>query len=160
MNLFALTDRQAVLVDILAWIALGTLIGYLGHRLPVRWLARDRGALRLRGFESGGTWYERRLGIKRWKDRLPEAGAVFGGGVSKRRLSGHRPEDLLAFAAETRRAEVVHWGLLLSVPLFALWNPWPLFAVMAVYAVAANGPCLLVQRYNRARVAAVLARVT
>lgn len=159
MNLLDLSDRQAVLVDIVAWAVLGTLIGYLGHRLPDRRLARDRGPLRLRGFERGGTWYARRLGIKRWKVRLPEAGAVFGGGVSKRRLDGHRPEDLAAFAIETRRAELVHWGLLLVTPLFALWNPWPLFAVMALYAVVANGPCLLVQRYNRARVDAALARL-
>jgi glycosyl-4,4'-diaponeurosporenoate acyltransferase len=41
---------------------------------------------RIRGFETGGRFYERWLKIKRWKDRLPEAGAIFRGGVSKRHV--------------------------------------------------------------------------
>ena len=32
-----------------------------------------------------------------------------------------------------------------------LWNPWFLGLLMLAYAVIANLPCLIVQRYNRAR---------
>ena len=39
-------------------------------------------------------------------------------------------------------------------PVFLLWNPWWLGLLMFAYAVIANLPCLIVQRYNRARLVA------
>ncbi len=53
------------------------------------------------------------------------------------------------FLRETRRAEVAHWLMLLCVPLFFLWNPPWARLVMVAYALAANLPCILAQRYNR-----------
>ena len=55
-------------------------------------------------------------------------------------------------------AELVHWAIPTITPAFALWNPPLLSAAMAAYAVAANAPCIAVQRYNRARIARVLRR--
>jgi len=158
VNLLDLGDGAAILLDVVAWTVLGTLAGYVGHRLPTSWLARDRGPLRLAPVEHGGSWYARRLRIKAWKDRLPEAGGLFRGGTSKRHLVTTDPAGLAAFAAETRRAEWVHWALLAVTPAFVLWNPPALSVVMVTYGVAANLPCLVVQRYNRARVTALLAR--
>ena len=155
MNLFGLGATGALVVDVVAWMVLGVGVGYLGLRLPERWLDRDRGPLRLRRREQRGAWYERRLRIKRWKGLLPDAGG-FAGGRPKRTFVRPDPEALAALAVETRRAELVHLALLLAGPLFVLWNPWRLAAVMVVYAVVANLPCLLVQRYNRARLAAIL----
>jgi len=60
-------------------------------------------------------------------------------------------EFLTRFQRETWRGELVHWLALLAAPLFCLWNPWWAVLVNATYAVAANIPCILVQRYNRAR---------
>ena len=40
----------------------------------------------------------------------------------------------------------------------AVGNPLWLTACMGVYAVAANGPCIVVQRYNRARIENILRR--
>ena len=107
----------------------------------------------------GERWTHLRVvGIRRWKHRLPEAGALFRGGVTKRSLPGSSDDGLWAFVAETRRAELVHWAIPAIVPLFALWNPPWLFAAMVGYAPMANVPCLLVQRYNRARLLRLLER--
>lgn len=143
----------ALVVDVAVWAAWGTLVGWAGARLPAERLARDSWLTRLRRWEDHGRLYER-VGVRRWKDRLPEAGRVFGG-TSKRRLPGRSPDGLRAFALETRRAELVHWAAPLPVLVFPVWNPWPLTVVMAAYAVVANGPCLMVQRYNRGRLARV-----
>jgi glycosyl-4,4'-diaponeurosporenoate acyltransferase len=43
-------------------------------------------------------------------------------------------------------------------PLFFLWNPPSIWWVMAAYALAANGPCLIAQRYNRIRLQGALKR--
>ena len=43
-------------------------------------------------------------------------------------------------------------------PLFVLWNPPPIAAVMVAYGVLVNAPFIAIQRYNRARVSRVLRR--
>ena len=48
--------------------------------------------------------------------------------------------------------------VILLLVVLALWNPPGLFAAMVVFAVVANVPCLIIQRYNRARIARILAR--
>jgi len=149
-----------VLIDAGVWASWSALCGYVAHRIPAGRLAQDRGLLRIRGFEAGGRFYERWLRIKRWKDRLPEAGALFRGGFSKRRVSATDPVYLERFAVETRRAELVHWAIPLVTPVFVLWNPPVLLLAMVAYAVVANLPCLLVQRYNRGRLLRTIARRT
>ena len=129
--------------------------GWAAHRTPLEGLQADGPLLRLRRFEGRGRWYERRLHISRWKDRLPEAGALFDGGVSKRHV---RRGEVERFVVETRRAERAHWWALAGAPLFALWNPPIGAAAMLLYGVASNAPCIAVQRYNRARLVWLLDR--
>lgn len=147
-----------VLIDAGVWASWSAVCGYLAHRIPATRLSRDRGVLRLRSFEAGGRFYERWLGIKRWKDRLPEAGALFRGGWSKRRVGAADRPALERFAAETRRAELTHWLILAASPWFFLWNPWWLGLAMLGYGFVANVPCLAVQRYNRARLLRMIPR--
>ena len=145
-----------VLLDAAAWGLISTVVGYLGHHWPVERLTTDGRFTRLRRFEYRGGWYERVLRIKCWKDHLPEAGALFAGGFAKRRLLRKDPTYLRRFAVETRRAELIHWTVLLAGPFFGLWNPPVLTVAMIAYAVIANLPCIAIQRYNRARLAALL----
>ena len=146
-----------VLLDAVAWAVVHVVAGYAAHRVPLRALRRDRGILRLHRFERDGRFYSR-IGIRRWKDALPEAGAFFAGGVSKKQLPSPERGGLARFAAETRRAELAHWWALAALPLFALFNPLYAMPLMALYAIAANVPCIAVQRYNRARLTRVLGR--
>jgi glycosyl-4,4'-diaponeurosporenoate acyltransferase len=143
-----------LLANVAGAAAIHTTTGYAAHRLPLARLQRDGWLLRPRRLEDGGRLYSRRLRIRAWKDHLPEAGALFQGGVSKRRLT----VDLERFVAETRRAEIAHWLALAGTPVVALWNPPIGVALMAVYAVAANVPCIAVQRFNRQRAQRVVAR--
>ncbi|HEY8547953.1 MAG TPA: hypothetical protein VIL36_23000 [Acidimicrobiales bacterium] len=151
-----LSDPVTVALDVVAWGAVHAGTGYLVHRLPVAWLARDRSLFRVRRWEQGGRRYRRVLRIHRWKDRLPEAGALFAGGISKRRLTGDEDGGLERFVVETRRAELGHWLAVLPAPLFALWNPPVAAVLMVVYALAVNLPFVAIQRYNRARAERVL----
>jgi glycosyl-4,4'-diaponeurosporenoate acyltransferase len=134
--------------------------GYCVHRIPTGSpiLARDGWWSRPARWERDGRVYERRLRIKRWKDRVPEAGAWFAGGVSKRSLAGRDADGLARFVVETRRAELGHWAAAAASPLFALWNPPGVAAVMVAYGLAANLPFIAIQRYNRARLERLLGR--
>ncbi|WP_270170863.1 hypothetical protein [Paenibacillus sp. SYP-B4298] len=103
-------------------------------------------------------FYERALRIRSWKDRVPELGDLFPGGLSKQRLYGYSREALLRFAAETRRGELTHWLAMLPSPLFFLWNSAPSGWLMVGYALAANLPFIAIQRYNRRRLLRVVER--
>ncbi len=144
-----------IALNVGAWFLWSVGIGYFGHRRPLGSFSKETWWSKPRGFEHHGRWYERALQIKRWKDRLPELGAVFQGGFAKRSVS-REVAHIERFIVETRRAEWVHWLALSFWPVFAIWNPPWAVAVMFVYAMLVNVPCLLVQRYNRIRLQRLL----
>lgn len=151
-----LSDPVTVLVDVVAWGLIHAGTGYLAHRVSLRWLSRDRWLFREWVIERGGRLYTRTLRITRWKDRLPEAGALFTGGISKRHVTDAADGGLERFAAETRRAELGHWLAAAAGPLFVLWNPPAVVPLMVLYGVLVNAPFVAVQRYNRIRASRVL----
>ena len=158
--LISLDDTPALLaVAILAacWLVIGLGTGLVGHRLPLRCLDHDTWITRARKFERGGRFYES-LRIRSWKDRLPEGGATFRDGVSKAHLIGRSDADLERFAAETRRAEYVHWANAAAGPLFAVFLPVWIVVVMTAFGLAVHLPFVAIQRYNRARLQRTLAR--
>lgn len=158
MRVWELPLAGTILLDAGAWLALQLGLAYFCVRMPVSRFVRNGPVTRERVFERGGGWYEERLAIKRWKDRLPDGGALFGRGFAKRRLHSADSDYLLRFMAETRRGEITHWLAVLPAPLFFLWNDPASGWVMVGYAVAANLPCICVQRYNRLRFKRLLDR--
>ena len=142
-----------ILVDTLLWAGWSTLVGAVGAHWPDERVARDGPLTTARAFESGGELY-RRLGIRRWKRWLPDAGG-FAGGRRKRLDRRFDPAGWTALALETRRAERVHWLIMLALPVIALWTSGVLLGAMVAYATLANVPCIAAQRYNRLRLAAL-----
>lgn len=158
MQRVVLPQVLTLALDVVAWAVFHAATGYAAHRLDERRLGRDGWLLRPRRFEEAGRWYRRRLRIDRWKDRLPEAGGLFRGGVSKRRLPATDVAGLHVFVRETRRAELAHWWAMCCGPVFVLWNP-PLAAGLLVgYGVLVNLPFIAIQRYNRSRILTLLER--
>lgn len=147
-----------------AWIIVLNVGGWLGIQLGLAWLFTR---LPARWFESvprsfswevrrHGRVYERLFLVRRWKELLPDGAAWFSGGIRKGQLPGRSRSQLKQYLAETWRGELCHWAALACTPLFFLWNPLWGDAVIILYALAANGPCILAQRYNRARMQRVL----
>jgi glycosyl-4,4'-diaponeurosporenoate acyltransferase len=136
-----------VTLNVGGWILIQLGLAWLFTRLPVEWFnpgpARD--------WEQQGRFYERVLAIKAWKDHLPDAARWFTGGFAKGALGSRDPAYWQRFIRETWRGELCHWAAMAWVPLFFLWNPWWGDLVIVLYALVANLPCILVQRYNRAR---------
>lgn len=160
MRIVHLSSTETVLLDVWAWGVIHLAVGYVVHRFPVRWLSRDNSLFRDRGFERDGSLYLKKLHIMAWKDRLPEAGAMFAGGISKQRLTGDEQGGLRRFAVETRRAELTHWSAMAAGPFFVLWNPGHVVPVMIAFGVAFNLPFVMIQRFNRIRINRILRRRT
>ncbi|MBN1639960.1 MAG: hypothetical protein JXA09_01900 [Anaerolineae bacterium] len=149
-----------VLLNAIAWVAIHLGVASLCCRIPARWLDHRGWLFRTRGWEREGAIYQAVLGIRAWKSLLPSGGTALGTDFSLSRVESHRRRYLERWVVESCRAEITHWLAMACVVLFVLWNPPAGLIPNVVYAIAANAPCILAQRYNRPRVVAILDRHT
>ncbi len=141
----------AMAITVLYWAFISFVVGYVASKISLGRLCLWERSYRILPFERRGVVYEKYLFIRKWKRYLPEAGDMFKGGVSKRSLSFGTDNATVRFYLETKRAEFTHrylvvFQLLPVVVWFGVFRE-----VVVVYAVLANTPCLIAQRYNRAR---------
>ncbi|RYD48841.1 MAG: hypothetical protein EOP85_02770 [Verrucomicrobiaceae bacterium] len=128
-------------------------LAWLFNRMPVSWFGEACETAR----KKPPAWLLGMTGA--WKRWMPDGASWFAGGFAKARIGSRDPAYLRRFLLETRRGELCHWGFLFLCPLFFLWNPpWACW-VIGLYATVANVPCIILQRVNRRRLAAVLSRV-
>lgn len=158
LRLLHLPTFWTVLLDIAAWfvIHMGVVAFMVSQPVerfrPGAWLFRER------RWELGGTLYER-LGVRRWKDILPDgADLLRWKSFRKSGLAATTLEYLDRFSRETCRAEATHLFTMIWAPLFFLWNPVWVGWLMIVYATCENVPLILAQRYNRIRLERLLRR--
>lgn len=145
-----------VILNIIGWPLIHVVVSKLAFRRELSSFDPCSALFRERSFESRGRFYERYFRIKSWKRLLPDGAAVLGQGFRKKNLRSRKPEYLKEFYLETCRGEWAHWVTLAAAPLFFLWNPLWADVVMLTYALVANLPCILVQRYNRLTLARLL----
>ncbi|WP_071932310.1 hypothetical protein [Picosynechococcus sp. PCC 7003] len=138
------------------WTTWSFVVGYLCHRLPLHFLENDTCLTLPYFFGETRSCYEHHLGIKRWKDRLPEAGNFFPGGFRKDAIDGKNSAVLSRFLAETRRAEYVHLGIWAFWIVTMLWTPGWGIVINFSFGTILNLPCIWVQRYNRLRLQDIL----
>lgn len=155
MRLIEANPVATILLNVTIWPAIHFIAGYAASRRKRASFDPKRGIYRLNRLEADGKLYER-LGVKRWKDRLPDFGDFFKPGFRKKELRSRNREYLETFYLETCRAEFAHWMTIACVPIFALWNEWWILSIMLGYALLANLPCIIIQRYNRARLFSLL----
>jgi len=138
-----------------AWFLVTFITGTLIQRLPLRIFREDSFLFRTRGWEREGRLY-RKLGIKWWKEILPDGAGVFQDGFRKKRMNGMGQLYVKRFILETCRAELVHWVILGLVPLFFIWNPVEVAVWMIPFGLLINIPCVLTQRFNRPRLMRIM----
>lgn len=134
--------------NLLGWPAIHLSISSIFLHLPLKGFANDSWLTTPRRWERDGHLYRNSFAVRRWKAFLPD-GAPWLGGFAKKELCSHDPAYLAQFLLETRRAELAHWCMFCCLPVFFLWNPPWACCLMTVYALAANLPCIVAQRYNR-----------
>jgi len=155
LRLLELSPTLILVLNFGLWPVIHFVAGYLAARRPRSFFQPGRGLYRLLKFEASGRIYER-FGVRVWKDWLPDFGDFFKPGFPKKKLKARSREYLETFYVETCRAEFAHWLTMAGAPVFLLWNEWWVELIMVGYALAVNLPCIIVQRYNRARLARLL----
>ncbi|MEI6085178.1 MAG: hypothetical protein WCS70_12865 [Verrucomicrobiota bacterium] len=147
----------------IVWIIVLNVTGWLVIQLGFAWVFTRLPAERFNpgppyAWERRGHFYKKFFGIHHWKNRLPDAAGWFAGGFAKSTLTDQGAAYWQRFIRETWRGELCHWCALACAPVFFLWNPWWGDLIIVGYAVAWNLPCILAQRYNRARMEKLLGR--
>jgi glycosyl-4,4'-diaponeurosporenoate acyltransferase len=136
-----------IVVNVIGWPILQMGIAWLFTRIRITLPPQSNILARVSWREV--SFYRSALKLNQWKHRLPDGAAWVGGSFSKQSLQRRDDAYLTQFAAETWRGELAHWVMFLLCPIFFLWNPLWADGVMIAYAVLANIPCILAQRYNR-----------
>jgi len=124
--------------------------------IPVNFFSIDKWFFRTRVWEGGGAFYKRYFKVNKWKHLLPDGAGFLKKGFPKRKLKEKSIGYLELFMKETCRAEMTHWLAILPIPIFLLWNPWWSMMILITYALIVNVPCIITQRYNRARILKII----
>ena len=156
MRIWYLSLWWTIFFDILAWLVIHLGVSYAMTQLPLKVFQVNQWLYRKRPWEKEGKIYENIFRVKQWKGLLPEGAALFKKGFRKKSLRGKNQVYLEEFLKETCRAELTHWITICFAPVFFLWNPFGAGVFMIFYAVAANLPCIIAQRYNRLRLSRII----
>ena len=144
---------HGLLASILYLALLGLLAHPVGQALPRRWFHPDRRPWTPWRWEESGALY-RALRVRDWKDKVPDMSRRMGDMVKKR--APRTAAEAEAVLRETCVAELVHGAeLVLSVPVFLLMRSSWAVLVYVIFNGLGNLPFLIIQRYNRPRLAAI-----
>lgn len=143
-------------INIAAWLIFHFTISALCFKVPLHFFLKDLPFLRIAKWEGNGKLWNRLFSVKKWKNHLIEGSSIVKKSYNKSHLHGTNRENLIIFAAETKRAEITHWLLIVPAPLFFLWNPDWSGWINIGYALIANLPFIITQRYNRGRIESIL----
>lgn len=160
MRLIFLSRPLTILLASLLWAMIQTAAALICLRLPDRFFAPDQWLFRSRSWEQGGRLYEMGFQVKRWKHHLPDGAKAWKKrGFAKKTLESATPDYLERFLVESARGELTHWLALAPFWVFGFFTPAYVVAIMLIYAILINLPCIIVQRYNRPRIQRLLQRM-
>jgi len=141
------------------YLAMVGVVGFvLGRVLPKDWFPWERLPWKSCAFERNGEIYHK-IGIRYWHNRIPDMSRILPGLMPPKKITKKPDMDtLVIMLRETCVAELIHVLLCLSgVYCIVLWAGAG-GLVIAVLNVLGNLPFILVQRYNRPRLAKLLKR--
>lgn len=142
---------MSLLYAVIYIAVLGILSHFVGQALPRARFSAESFPYRTADWENGGRVYEK-LGIKHWKDALPDMSRIMPDMVKKKLTGQNREQGMDVLIAETCVAECVHyWLIVLSLGIFLFWRGVWALVFWLVYNILGNVPFILIQRYNRPR---------
>lgn len=120
---------------------------FLGRLFPKRLLHYSAAPFRDYRWEKGGRFYEK-LGIRRWKNLLPDMSRVFPKLMQPKRIDAMLgSEEILCMIEETCVAEAVHVVLcIVGLVLIRLWRGLGGIVAWLLYALLGNLPFIMIQR--------------
>lgn len=157
MRMIFLPDGWTILLCVAVWGFFQLSAALICLKIPNRYFSIDVWFFRSYSFENEGKIYARLFKVHRWKHLLPDGGALWEkNGYKKRTLDDYSNENLNRFLIESARGEMAHWLAIFPFWVFGFFTPPNVIWIMLAYALLANLPCIIAQRYNRPRVLRLL----
>jgi glycosyl-4,4'-diaponeurosporenoate acyltransferase len=147
-----------LLFSVLYVLFCGIAAHVIGEAVPRRWFCADRFPYASQKWEQNGRIYER-IGIRRWKDKLPDMSRVVGRMFPKRFDRFPTADRVERLIRETCVAEATHVALCFAAPVICLFWRAYVGVLLAALVVLCNLPFILVQRYNRPHLVALYRRL-
>ena len=104
---------------------------------------------KIKYWEDKGSWYNKRLKIRAWKDFLPQY--ISKNGFSKKNLNSLSLNYINQFILETCRAEWAHKNCMWIAVLLVFINKFIMGIFFFIIVLIINLPYIFIQRYNRIR---------
>lgn len=136
------------MLSIVYVIVLGILMHFIGESLPRSLFVAERFPYREFAFEKGGKLYER-LGIRKWKTRVPDMSRFMRDMLPKRVTRDATSKNIHALIKETCVAEFSHKLLcFMGVGIYFIWKN-SIGVILTIIFALGNLPFIMIQRYNR-----------
>ena len=149
--MICLSTFWLITINSFAWVVIHFGVAYFASRIRDDHFNPSGMIFKTRAWERNGKTYENIFRVRRWKPLLPSGGKLFGLFTINHFYSSGR-DYISKWITESCRAELTHWLAMLPVLLFLIWNPFLAWIINVIYALFANVPCIISQRYNRPRV--------
>ncbi len=103
-----------------------------------------------RKWEDGGRIY-RRLGVRRWKDKMPDMSRILPDMFPKKLTEADSVEMVRRLIKETCVAEFIHncLSILFFIGIWIIYDCTLKGFALGTFAVVCNLPYVIIQRYNR-----------
>ncbi len=142
---------------IIIFAALGSIFFVIGEMLPRKNFDYNAFPFHPFKWEKNGQIYLK-IGIQKWKDRLPDMSKHVKTMFAKSIVSPRNPEYTHRLILETCVAELIHDVLILLSPIFKQYMTGIYGDIAALLYVLGNLPFIMIQRYNRPRLVLLMQR--
>ena len=143
-------------INIMVFAFFSLLITYLSLKLPDRIYDYRSWFYRERKWERRGRIYQSLFRVKAWKNRMPELSDFVKSVYPKKHIGKYSRKNLTVYLKESCRAELTHAAIICSSLLFRFWNDIVDTLIVLLIAFLINMPYIIIQRYNRPRITAML----
>ncbi|MEZ2095096.1 glycosyl-4,4'-diaponeurosporenoate acyltransferase, partial [Staphylococcus aureus] len=106
-------------------------------------------------FEKHGKFWNKWFYVRKWKHKILDGHQLNQNIYDQRHLMTINTDEIEKMIIETKRAELIHWISILPVIIF-IKGPGLVKYINVFYAMIANVPIIIVQRYNRPRLTQLL----
>jgi len=136
-------------------IIVGSVFFVIGEMLPRKNFDYSSFPYRSFKWERNGDIY-RCIRIQKWKDRVPDMSKYVKTMFAKEIVNTRDPEYTRRLILETCVAELIHYILMLISPVFTQYMPGIYGNIASVLYILGNLPFVMIQRYNRPRLLALM----
>lgn len=134
----------------------------IGRMLPKRWFRYDAFPFRAFDWEKNGKCYHA-LSVRQWMHQVPDMSRIVTGCMHLKRKElpkNYTEEDVRWLLDETCVAETVHFLLCVAgMHCMELWQGVGGVIFWVLYVVLCNLPYMVIQRYNRPKLARLYERL-